>query len=177
MAVKVNLDLPVSVWEVEDTKRLALNTVATVKRRTSKGLSSNGRAFKKYSRTPLYVAYKGARLKPKGGRVSRTGKSVFYEEGYEQYKHDSRKRTRKKSSGGSQSANVDLVLSGQLMNNLVVLEASLMRFRIGLTKHVRHYGYAVHKERPFIGLTDDEIKILVNAVAYDISQKVRGRKI
>jgi hypothetical protein len=63
------------------------------------------------------------------------------------------------------------------MNNLVVLEASLTRFRIGLTKHVRHYGYHVHQERPYIGLTDDEINILVDAVAYDISQKLRGRKI
>ena len=179
MGVKVNLNLPVSVWEVQDTKRIALNTVATVKRRTASGISSEGKPFKKYSRTPLYVAYKGARLKPKGGRVSRTGKSVYYAGGYQQYKHDSRKRsnTNQNVGGRKQSAEVDLVLSGQLMNNLVVLEASLTRFRIGLTKHVRHYGYHVHQERPYIGLTDNEINILVDAVAYDISQKLRGRKI
>jgi hypothetical protein len=83
MGVKVNLTLPASVWEVQDTKRVALNTVATVKRRTASGISSEGAPFKKYSTKPLYVAYKGARLKPKGGRVSRTGKSVYYAGGYE----------------------------------------------------------------------------------------------
>ena len=62
------------------------------------------------------------------------------------------------------------------MNNLVVLESSLTRFRIGLTKHVQHYGYAVHEKRPYIGLTDNEINILVNAVSYDISEKLRKGK-
>jgi hypothetical protein len=118
-----------------------------------KGLSSNGGKFKEYSREPMYIAYKGARLKPKGGtRVSRTGASIYYAGGYQQYKHDSRKR----QGGQGKTAEVDLVLSGQLMNNLVVLEATNTRFRIGLT--------------------DNEINILVNAVAFDISKKL-GRKV
>ena len=72
MSVKLKLNLPRSVWSAKDTKTVALNTVATVKRRTMKGLSSNGGKFKKYSTKPMYVAFKGARLKPKGGtRVSR----------------------------------------------------------------------------------------------------------
>ena len=173
MSVKLKLKLPQNVWSAKDTKAIALNTVATVKRRTMKGLSSNGGKFKKYSREPMYVSFKGARLKPKGGtRVSRTGASIYYAGGYQQYKHDSRKR----QGGRGKTAEVDLVLSGQLMNNLVVLEATDTRFRIGLTKHVQHYGYEVHKVRPFIGLTDDEINILVNAVAFDISKKL-GRKV
>jgi hypothetical protein len=174
MASKVKLKLPASIWTEKDTKVLASNTLATIKRRTSKGLSSNGGKFKDYSTKSMYVSFKGARLKPKGGRLSRTGNSVFYAGGYEQYKHDSRKRSRTATKG--QSAEVDLVLSGQLMNNLVVLEASLTRFRIGLTKHVQHYGYAVHEKRPYIGLTDNEINILVNAVSYDISEKLRKGK-
>lgn len=173
MSVKLKLKLPQNVWSAKDTKTIALNTVATVKRRTMKGLSSNGGKFKKYSREPMYVSFKGARLKPKGGtRVSRTGASIYYAGGYQQYKHDSRTR----QGGREETAEVDLVLSGQLMNNLVVLEATDTRFRIGLTKHVQHYGYEVHKVRPFIGLTDDEINILVNAVAFDISKKL-GRKV
>jgi len=169
---KVNLKLPASVWSANDTKRLASNTLATVKLRTSRGISSTGAPFIEYSTKPLYVAFKGARLKPKGGRVSRTGNSVFYKDGYKQYKQESRKRTGK----AGESAEVDLVLSGQLMNNLVILEATETRFRIGLTKHVQHYGYEVHKKRPYIGLTDDEINILVDAVAIDISNKLRKKK-
>ena len=173
MTVKVNLKLPRDIWTAKDTKALASNTVATVKRRTMRGISSRGKKFKKYSTNPLYVSFRGARLKPKGGtRLSRTGKSIYYAGGYQQYKEDSRKRR----GGQGQTAEVDLVLSGQLMNNLVVLEATETRFRIGLTKHVRHYGYEVHKIRPYIGLTDNEIDTLVNAVAFDISKKL-GRNV
>lgn len=169
MTVKVNLKLPRDIWTAKDTKALASNTVATVKRRTMRGISSEGKKFKKYSTNPLYVSFRGARLKPKGGtRLSRTGKSIYYANGYRQYKEDSRKRR----GGQGQTAEVDLVLSGQLMNNLVVLQATETRFRIGLTKHVRHYGYEVHKVRPYIGLTDNEIDTLVNAVAFDISKKL-----
>jgi hypothetical protein len=169
---KVNLKIPSSIWTAKDTKRLASNTLATVKLRTSRGISSTGIAFKEYSTKSLYVAFKGARLKPKGGRISRTGKSIFYKDGYRQYKQESRKRSGK----SGESAEVDLVLSGQLMNNLVILEATENRFRIGLTKHVQHYGYEVNKKRPYIGLTDDEINILVDAVAFDIADKLKSRK-
>ena len=173
MTVKVNLKLPRDIWTAKDTKALASNTVATVKRRTMRGISSRGKKFKKYSTKPLYVSFRGARLKPKGGtRLSRTGKSIYYAGGYQQYKHDSRKR----QGGQGRTAEVDLVLSGQLMNNLVVLSATETRFRIGLTKHVQHYGYEVHKIRPYIGLTDNEIDTLVNAVAFDISKKL-GRNV
>ena len=173
MATKVNLKLPRDIWTAKDTKAVASNTLAIVKRRTMRGISSQGKKFKKYSTKPLYVAFRGARLKPKGGtRVSRTGKSIYYAGGYQQYKEDSRKR----QGGQGRTAEVDLVLSGQLMNNLVVLEATETRFRIGLTKHVQHYGYEVHKARPYIGLTDDEIDTLVNAVAFDISKKL-GRNV
>ena len=173
MTVKVNLKLPRDIWTAKDTKALASNTVATVKRRTMRGISSEGKKFKKYSTNPLYVSFRGARLKPKGGtRLSRTGKSIYYANGYRQYKEDSRKRR----GGQGQTAEVDLVLSGQLMNNLVVLQATETRFRIGLTKHVRHYGYEVHKVRPYIGLTDNEIDTLVNAVAFDISKKLGRNK-
>ena len=111
MSVRVKLNLPRGIWTAKDTKTIASNTLATVKRRTMKGISSKGNKFKKYSTTPLYVAFQGARLKPKGGtRLSRTGKSIYYAGGYQQYKEDSRKRR----GGQGQTAEVDLVLSGQL---------------------------------------------------------------
>ena len=44
-------------------------------------------------------------LSPKGGRPSRTGKSVFYQGGYRQYKEESRRR----GGPGGDSAEVDLV--------------------------------------------------------------------
>ena len=170
MSTKIKLKIPSSLWTAGDSARVASNTLASIKIRTGKGISAEGIKFEEYSQNPLYVSFKGARLKPKGGRKSRTGKSVYYENGYEQYKHESRKRSKR-----AKSANVDLILSGQLMNNLVVLDARIDGFTIGLTKHVRHYGYDVNAIRPFLGLTKKEIDILVQSVAYDISEKLRGR--
>ena len=172
MAAKVNLNLPASVRTASDSAALALNTLASIKLRTSKGIDANGKKFDEYSQEPLYVPYKGARLKPKGGRKARSGKSVFYQDGYRQYKEESRKRTR----GRGVSAEVDLVLSGQLMNNLIVLEAKASGFKIGLRKHVRHYGYDVNRKREYIGLTKKEVDILVDAVAFDIGNKLRSKR-
>ena len=62
------------------------------------------------------------------------------------------------------------------MNNLVVIEAKQNRFKIGLTKHVQHYGYDVHAIRPFIALTPKDVQTLVNAVSIDITNKIRRGK-
>ena len=84
MPATIKLNLPSSLWTARDTARLGMNTLAAIKLRTSKGFDANGKRFKGYSTKPLYVAFKGARLKPKGGRLSRTGKSIYYdvERGY-----------------------------------------------------------------------------------------------
>lgn len=170
----VKLKFPKKLWTKKDTMRLAMNTLASIKLRTSQGLDANGDKFDEYSVKPIYIPIEkgtGTRLKPKGGRVSRTGKSVFYSGGYEEYKHESRKR-------GSQnpyqddSANVDLVLSGSLMNNLVVLNAEQTRFTIGLTSHVQYYGYYVNEKREFIGLSDKDVDILFKTVRSEIASKI-----
>jgi hypothetical protein len=168
MPTKVNLKVPRTLWTAQDSMRLALNTLASIKLRTSNGIDANGDQFDKYSTKPIYVAKRGARLSPKGGRPSRTGNSIYYAGGYAQYKHDSRRRGGK----GKKSAEVDLVLSGQLMNNLVVLEATPTGFTIGLTKHVQSYGYHVNDKREFLGLTDDDIEILTEAVGIEVRQKL-----
>jgi len=167
MGAKVKLNLPKSLWTAEDSLRLASNTLAQVKIRTGKGIDANGQLFKDYSTTPLYVSKKGARLAPKGGRPSRTGRSVYYKEGYKQYKDESRRR-----GGAGDSAEVDLVLSGNMLNNFVVLEASENGFVLGLTNKAQ-YGYYVNDKREFIGLTEDEADILVKAVEIDLRSKMK----
>ena len=171
MGARVNLNLPTSLWSARDSARLALNTLAAIKLRTSKGIDANGQPFDGYSKKPIYVAYRGARLKPKGGRVSRTGQSVYYEGGYDQYKRESRRH------GAGSSALVDLVASGVLMNNLMVLEATESRFIIGLTQHVRSYGYKVNAQREYIGLSPKDVNVLVSAVQAELVKKIkRGRR-
>ena len=135
--------------------------------RTSRGIDATGNQFKGYSTRPLYVLKRGARLKPKGGRLSRTGRSVFYQKGYKQYKHESRRR-----GTPGESAEVDLVLSGNMMNNFVVKQATINGFKLGLTQQA-NYGYSVNMDREFIGLTDQEVDILVRAVEFDLRRKLQ----
>jgi hypothetical protein len=173
---KVKLKFPKKLWTKKDTMRLAMNTLASIKLRTSKGLDADEVKFDDYSDKPIYIPIgkgTGARLKPKGGRVSRTGNSVFYSGGYRQYKEESRKR-----GSGDDSAEVDLVLSGALMNNLVVLNAEETKFTIGLTSHVRHYGYYVNETREYIGLSDKDVEILFQSVKEEIANKINkeGKK-
>lgn len=170
MSASVNLNLPAAIWTARDSRILALNTVATIKLRTSKGLDADGQKFDGYSTRPITIKKQGARLKPKGGVPTANGQGVFYQGGYKEYKKLSRQRTQ---SGAGQSAEVDLVLSGQLMNNLVVLEASQKGFTIGLTKHVSSYGYYVNDRRQYIGLTNDDVDILVEAIRYDVLEKLK----
>lgn len=165
--MKVNLDIPRTLWTARDTLRLAQNTLASIKLRTSKGIDANGKPFDEYSDKPIYVAKKGARLAPKGGRLSRTKKSIYYAKGYRQYKEESRRR------GEDSSAEVDLVLSGQLMNNLVVKKATPTGFTIGLTKQVQSYGYYVNDKREYLGLTNKEIDVLVATVNDEIRKKLK----
>lgn len=169
MPATVRLNLPNSLWTAKDSARLAANTVAAIKLRTGKGLDADGKPFKAYSTRPIYVAFRGARLKPKGGRLSRTGRSIFYAGGYQQYKQDSRRR------GAGSSALVDLVASGIMLNNLVVLHADDKRFILGMTPHVRHYAYAVNAEREFLGLSAQDVNMLVSTVEHELMQKLKRR--
>jgi hypothetical protein len=157
MAANVKLNLPRSLWTAKDSARLASNTLAQIKIRTGKGVDANGQLFKDYSTSPIYV----------GGRKSRTKKSIYYAKGYAQYKEESRKR-----GGGGESASVDLVLSGNMLNNFVVKEATANGFKIGLTEHAQ-YGYEVNEHREFIGLTQGEVDILVKSVQIDLRNKLK----
>jgi len=171
---KVKLKLPKALWTKKDTMRLAMNTLASIKLRTSKGLDADEIAFDDYSEKPIYISKKkgtGARLKPRGGIRKRGRKTVFYPGGYREYKHESRKRGRN-NPYQDDSAEVDLILSGALMNNLVVLNADKTSFTIGLTSHVQHYGYYVNEQREFLGLSDKDITILVLAVQAEIENKL-----
>jgi len=170
MASKVKLNLPSSLWTQKDSKVLGLNTLATIKLRTSKGMGYKGK-FKKYSTNPLYIGFDSdtaRRLPPLGGR--KLGHGRFYQGGYAEYKE----RSRKRKKGAGNSAAVDLVLSGQLMNNFILKSARPDGFTLGLTKHVAHYGYDVNKSRPFMGLTKKDIDILVKAVTFDLKAKLEA---
>ena len=146
---------------------LGQNTLAQIKIRTGKGIDANGQPFAEYSTNPIYIQKKGAKLKPKGGKPTKSGDSVFYQDGYAQYKHESRRRGQ-----GGESAEVDLVLSGNMLNNFIVKEATDTGFKIGLTNQAQ-YGYDVNQDREFIGLTNSEVAVIVKAVELDLKRKLQ----
>lgn len=172
MKVHIGIILPV-LWTTRDSMATAADTIALVRLRTYAGLDTKDRPFGSYapySQKPLYVAFKGARLKPKGGRKTKSGKSMFFQGGYKEYKEKSRRRRTK--GGVNQTAEIDLTLSGALMNNLVTTSATKTSFTIGLSGAVKSYGYYVNARRPFIGLSaSDRVKV-TNAVAARIRKKL-----
>ena len=51
----VKLKFPQKLWTKKDTMRLAMNTLASIKLRTSQGLDANGDKFDEYSVKPIYI--------------------------------------------------------------------------------------------------------------------------
>ncbi len=162
MKATLSLNLPALNMTKPMLTSIAQDMIAIIKIRIYKGLDFNLTKFKAYSTKPIYINYKSTtykRLKPKGG--IKKPKSMFFAGGYAEYKEKSRKRS---NSIEGQTAAVDLTLSGMMLQNFVVLDATNSQFTIGLLPPVQDYGYDVNKVRGFIGLADKEVDQLVQIV-------------
>ena len=162
MKATLNLNLPALNMTKPMLTSIAQDMIAIIKIRIYKGLDFNLTKFKAYSTKPIYINYKSTtykRLKPKGG--IKKPKSMYFAGGYAEYKEKSRKRS---NSIEGQTAAVDLTLSGMMLQNFVVLDATNTKFTIGLLPPVQDYGYAVNQTRGFIGLADKEVDQLIQIV-------------
>jgi hypothetical protein len=119
-------------------------------RTVEKGVSADGSAFKGYSTRPIYVSTAKARLAPKGGNLSRTGKSMRFDGGYREYKKKSR-GAGESVNGVKPNAEVDLILSGELMRAVNTTTATAEKGIVSLTGAPKEYGTHVNKARPFLG--------------------------
>lgn len=163
--VTISIQIP-ELWTIKDSQITALDTIALIRSRVYAGKDTNDHPFKEYSERPIYISYR-ANLPPKGGE--QTPKGVYYKGGYREYKRKSRRYT---PGGKNQTAEVDLTLSGNLMNNLITTNATRTSYAIGLSSKVRSYGYDVHRERPFIGLSKSDQRVLTNAIAARMRKKL-----
>ena len=162
MKATISLNLPPLNLTKTMMKGIAQDILAIIKIRIYKGLDYNLNKFRAYSTKPIYIGYKSTtykRLKPKRG--IKKPNSMFFAGGYAEYKEKSRKRS---NAIEGQTASIDLTLSGMMMQNFVVLDATNTKFTIGLLPPVQDYGYAVNKDRGFIGLADKEVDQLVQIV-------------
>lgn len=166
MKARINLNLPNLKLTQDQMLRTGLDMTSIIKQRVYKGLDADGKPFEEYSTKPLYVGNKSQlakRLAPKGGEKTENG--MFFEGGYKEYKNKSRRRI---NSMEGQSAEVDLTLSGQLMQNFTVIQSSSNGFTIGLLPPVQQYGYFVNEKRSYIGLSDKEIEQLVEMIKINL---------
>ena len=165
MKVTIDLNLPYIEFTSADMKSIGNDAIALIKERTQEGLDVNDKPFDAYSTKPIYVSKTsktGKKLSPKGGRKTESGKSVFYQGGYSQYK---------KASSGSDK--VDLTLSGNMMQSLVVKDATNTSFTIGIKGPAEKYAYEVNDEREFIGLSKEDSAIVTEIVQQMIMDKTK----
>lgn len=168
--VKVKILVP-ELWTKQDSLRTGLDTLALIKARTMRGISSTGQPFHKYSATPINIPI-NAFPRPRGGRLSRTGNSIYYSRGYAEYKRLSRGYG---GGGARATSEVDLTLTGNLMNGLQVIKHNKKSFTIGLIQQVRYYGYDVHDDRPFIGLTFKESQMVTEVIQRTMGRRIKGK--
>lgn len=166
MKTKINLSLPSLAMTQPKMLAIGLDMVSIIKMRVYKGIDANEKPFLAYSTKPLYVSKKsplGRRLAPKGGIKTKGG--MYFEGGYREYKEKSRKRS---NAIEGQTAEVDLTLSGMMMQHFTVLSSTARSFVIGLLPPVRHYGYNVNSKRSFIGLSPKEVDQLIEIVKINL---------
>lgn len=139
--------------------------VAIIRRRTGQGESYTGDAFAPYSTRPIYITRgrgTGARLAPKGGRLSRTGQSVYYAGGYAEYKQAS-----------TGSGVVNLTLSGQLMRSIAVAKATARQAIVQAGNGTADYARGVDTARPYMGASPAEVALLTRVANAEVKRVIR----
>lgn len=149
--------------KVDRTTMAALGQLATatINLRIRDGQSTEGKRFKPYSTRKITIRLDSgtaARLKPKGGRLSRSGDSMVFDGGYAEYKKLSRK-------GGIVGHEVDLTLSGSMLRRLGVKSTTKDSVEVGVSHESATYAGAVDKERPFLSISERELDELADEIA------------
>ena len=157
-------------------RRIGMDSILLIRERTVAGKSATGAAFKPYSTKPISIP-KTAFPKPKGGRPSNSGRSVHYTGGYREYKQLSRMPgktgPRKNPEAKGATAEVDLTLTGLMLNSIQVTQVSRTSVTIGVTGDASRYASYVNRSRPFMGLSSADINILADVYEGLISRGLR----
>ena len=155
--------IPRKVWNRAAMRALAVTMQGAVALRAfQRGEDVDDRKFDGYSTTPIYIGGETAkRLRPSGGRPSRTGRSCTSATvrpcragGYRQYKLQSTGR-----------AFVNLTLSGQLRRSFRVKRVSAARALIGTTGQPSIYNQGVQERRPWVGISPRDRRLMVAEVS------------
>jgi hypothetical protein len=162
LRVTVSGSMPTQVTDREAMVQIAADVVTIIRRRTNRGQSAKGEAFKPYSTRPISIGTfsqpgTGRRLAPKGGVLSKSGKSMRFAGGYAEYKRLSRGAGALPATGYAAAAvgpsgEVDLLLSGELRRSIEVAQADEDSAVVQTGTRTATYAGAVNALRPFMGL-------------------------
>lgn len=169
--------IPTRVWDRQASLNAGQAVVATVTTRAfatkrsgsdgvpvpvalQRGRDINDRPFRRYNTTrPVWISTRGLGAgKPKGGKLSRTGKTMRFDS-YEDYK--------RKTLG---STTVNLTQSGRLLGSYRVKRASSTELIVGPTGAPIIYGNALQR-RGFAwnGLSPTDQQRVAKAIAREIA--------
>lgn len=145
--------------------RIGNAVVAIIRTRTLKGRSALGKPFAPYSTRRIWIPLRkgsGARLAPKGGTLSRTGKSMRFDGGWAEYKQRSAKQGQLPTGGAAvgPTAAVNLTLSGQMMRSIRPAQADARTVVVQVGDGAADYAEGVQQLRPFMGVAPDELPAL-----------------
>jgi hypothetical protein len=135
--------------------------VAQTQRAMVKGLGNDDRPMKPYSRRPTYISVR-AFPKPRGGRPSASGRSVYFPGGYAQYKR-----------GIAGNARVNLTSSGRMRRSFRTKTLRRLLAVIGLSGTPAVYGRFVNERRPWIGLSRADREIVKRAVSRALTDALK----
>ena len=133
-------------------------------RRTQRGTDANGRAFLGYATNPIWISTgTGRPLAPKGGTLSRTGKTMRFDGGYKEYKERSRGPGQRPSvsTPAASTSEVDLLLTGDLMRSIKVTETTAETVTVAAgVGMATEYADPVNDRREFMGIAPDDVPLL-----------------
>ena len=177
---------PSFVWDLKAMRDVAeVLRTSLVQRTFFEGLDVDDNGMKAYSTKPV-VIYRNSetarRLKPKGGtpwkgkRGPNKGRVVgrFYEDGYKQYKAESRKGL------NDRSVEVDLILSGQLSRSIALTAVGKTGVTISPRGAAVAYAGATHDRRNWWGISQRNFADLQAAlpaiIGGAIQRSLRGKQ-
>ena len=146
-------------------RQIGLSAVGIIKHRTTRknrGISHHGgliKPLKAYSRKKIWLRTNGRDtrgVKPGGGKISKSGRTMFFPGGYREFKE--------KSTGGLKP---NYTLSGVTMADSRVLKVGEKRVVIGFAKKEAisiASGLNNRKGVPFFGLSKSEVNKLAKTV-------------
>lgn len=139
--------------------RIGMDGVALIRRRTLEGIDADGRPFPAYSTRRIYISVErrgtGARLTPRGGKLSRTGRTMRFDGGYAEYKRLSRGAGALPQGGAATgpTAEVDLTLSGEMLRSLHPEVVAPNEVMIQTSSRTADQAAGVEELRPFVGFS------------------------